>query len=1287
MNLSATTKKLQQHILLCILCLSMFTLIGQHQDYSSHLEQPIKELIHNLNYDSVFVQLEDSTINLYLPQNENLLLLKGKALLRTEQFQQVLLTSQYLLEHTTKPNLVFKSYLLAGEANIQLNNFNAAKKCLKKAQSVFPQNCPEELKFLLSAKWISLYLKENNLLKARNELIHLNTIMKSIQNTTFQTIEHITEGDVAAQQHQFQKASNCYKKAIHLAENLPDKHFIAKAYQKYHHALSLIRPITPLPIYNSGQYPISTLTDYYQVYIYSKYFSDKGPEINVFEHPKYTENYHCIAIGKQDVVYTGNDVSLSMYRGNKASILFHFPQKVLDEGVQKETYALETDNKGKVYAGGKSYFGYITKDENGTPGLVPISNQIDSLDFEKITHIGFLNQNTYFCSPQYIIEWNATNTRILSTQTSFRLFNANEQLWVWKKNAGLFQFSNGQLKRIENGEKFAYTEIQDIVGLNHSKIIVATKNSGLFLYENRKISLFGSSYHSYIAPKNINCAINLENGKLGIGTNSGLLIVDDTGKVIHEFNKENGLKSSQVNQLYKDKQQTLWVVLKTGIYRIEYPNPLINFSQKYGLNDSPINTITEHDSNLYIGTKSGLKYTNSTSHDSLVQQVWPNAIKLFKTVANIDGDCRSIASTRGSLFIASSKGIYELTPNNKVIKHSDLNASYILVPSFDSTVVYVGLINGLASLKHQNGNWGFEKKLTGFNAQVNSLEEDNNRGICIGTTNTIWRFIPNQQKFKHYPVETNSYNAYKIMGQVFGQREIGASMKYDEKEDAFTDKSIFPPEVFGELSIDYNFYYQTNRSGEYYYINSLVEDHFVILNKNVDTLFSSLNRTHWPKDIRKMGASYVMYYDRLQRLWLGFQNGDLYCYNGSIQKKMKQPYQAYIRSVLLDDTIQAKLNQKNYQSVQSILDYPIKQIRFDFAALAPDHNNNNEYWTWLEGFESKPSGFESWSNLSFIQYNNLPEGNYTFHLRARNNLHQISEKATYHFKILSPWYRTLLAYIIYSLLFVVFIVLLYQWQSQKQLIKLKAQQTEELKARYEEEKREQEKEMYQMQSAQMQLKALRSQMNPHFTFNAMSAIQNLILKGKRQEALQSISDFSRILRKTLDHSDIMYISLKEEIDFIQSYLEVEKLRFESKFGYRIEWKSKTEPEAIFIPSMLIQPYVENAVKHGLLHKYAEGKLLILLTLQSEILHCTIEDNGIGREAASKTNVHFAQQQYQSKGMSITQKRLELINNLSDSKVFLHITDLTNEQNQATGTRIELKIPVKINAHYEPEQII
>ena len=211
-------------------------------------------------------------------------------------------------------------------------------------------------------------------------------------------------------------------------------------------------------------------------------------------------------------------------------------------------------------------------------------------------------------------------------------------------------------------------------------------------------------------------------------------------------------------------------------------------------------------------------------------------------------------------------------------------------------------------------------------------------------------------------------------------------------------------------------------------------------------------------------------------------------------------------------------------------------------------------------------------------------------------------------------------------------------------------------------------------------KALQVQMNPHMLFNALNSIQLYIVMNDADNALKHITKFSKFLRRMLNNASKDFVTIEEEIDTIRLYLDIEDLRFDGCFDFELEIDSEIDVKTTEMPSMILQPYIDNAINHGLLHIKGRKRLLhIKFEKQSEaIIACIIQDNGVGRKKATeiKENSGIVRT---AKGMQVTAEQLKLMNRYAQGQYAVHVTDLYDNQNEACGTRVEIQINVKNKA--------
>jgi hypothetical protein len=207
----------------------------------------------------------------------------------------------------------------------------------------------------------------------------------------------------------------------------------------------------------------------------------------------------------------------------------------------------------------------------------------------------------------------------------------------------------------------------------------------------------------------------------------------------------------------------------------------------------------------------------------------------------------------------------------------------------------------------------------------------------------------------------------------------------------------------------------------------------------------------------------------------------------------------------------------------------------------------------------------------------------------------------------------------------------------------------------------------------LEQKMLRLQMNPHFIFNSLSVIMEFIDKKLNDTASKYLSTFASLMRSTLESTRKDFIYLEEEVSWLGNYLELQKLRYANNFHYSIEVDEKLDPDDVKIPPMLIQPFVENAIEHGIRHKNAPGHISVSFRLDNNMIKCEVEDDGVGREKAWEIE-HKTRKSHTSMATDIILDRIQSINKKMKHKIRLDIVDMMSESNEPNGTKVVLDMP-------------
>jgi ligand-binding sensor domain-containing protein len=338
-----------------------------------------------------------------------------------------------------------------------------------------------------------------------------------------------------------------------------------------------------------------------------------------------------------------------------------------------------------------------------------------------------------------------------------------------------------------------------------------------------------------------------------------------------------------------------------------------------------------------------------------------------------------------------------------------------------------------------------------------------------------------------------------------------------------------------------------------------------------------------------------------------------------------------------------------YDSTGFFLPHRNNDIRFEFSGISFKSAGEIKYQYRLLGLQSE------WRTTTDEQLNfpSLSSGKYTLQLRAINKYRVESRVKEVSFTIEKllrekTWFRILILFLIIDTIWLFF-------RYRIGAVRKKAKEQAILNQRI----------------AELEQKALRSQMNPHFIFNSLNSIQQYVAERDITGANNFISDFSRLIRMTLDLSTNTFINMSDEIEYVTTYLKVEKTRLENQFDYSINIDKDLNLHEIYVPPLLLQPYVENSIRHGIKYKKENNGMINICVQRKEAdILVSIEDNGIGREAAQqyKSKYHI---QYQSKGMSINKDRIDILNSHNDKKIEIFINDLYDKNNEAAGTRVDI----------------
>jgi ligand-binding sensor domain-containing protein len=362
--------------------------------------------------------------------------------------------------------------------------------------------------------------------------------------------------------------------------------------------------------------------------------------------------------------------------------------------------------------------------------------------------------------------------------------------------------------------------------------------------------------------------------------------------------------------------------------------------------------------------------------------------------------------------------------------------------------------------------------------------------------------------------------------------------------------------------------------------------------------------------------------------------------------------QDMLRPVVSGITIFEKLRPL-YQHISAIeLSYLENFFTINFSSLAAIPETAIEYAYQLESYDSD---WVSGISRNFATYTDVKGGNYVFKVKARYKDGTWSKPAQLLLHIKPPfwetwWFRT-------TVFASLTLLIAYGAKiREKRLLKIERDKIE-LRERI----------------ASSEMKALRSQMNPHFLYNSLNAIRLFVLQNDSDNAEKYLVKFARLMRLILDNSRQEWVSLPSELQQLKLYMDLEQLRFNHKFDYTIQIPDSLSLEQVLIPPMIIQPYIENAILHGIAHKKTKGHIHVSIALGVDCLKCIVEDDGVGRKITQEIK-RKSIPSHKSVGLQVTEERLLLISHHKGRKGSVQIDDLYDENKEPLGTKVSIELP-------------
>ena len=958
------------------------------------------------------------------------------------------------------------------------------------------------------------------------------------------------------------------------------------------------------------------------------YTHNSGLVSNLVTKIFFSENIETLFIGTQDGLTIYNE-----YIGFKS---FHPKFKNVTKSLTITSFA-EINEEVYIFTAESGVF----KFQQSSEYIVEVS-EVHEFFYEK-TNLVFADSNCFLAS------FNQISLEILNKKSKkqFKKFglisdfvkDSNDNIWIaaWQNNywnkGGLYKYTGDSLIKFNS---FLDIESDNITALEYDEIEnilwIGTQDQGLYLFPINHFVFYDNDLLN-LNKINVNNFIE-HDSKIYISTSKGVVIISEQGNKIipidlfkkrfKHFAKKNIKSKYQYLVDKKGSYNKYQSLIKKNLYSYSNPYSQLAHDNKKACNEGCL--------------------CNPSYYDLLTN-------KQFAKLAEVFTD------KKGNVWVGSNVGIFKIIGND--IKYYDLEGNHFSSFIFDNkNKLLASNCNSLfkyQQIEYDNVHLKFNSAQG--NIPINASKIRQNKG-------GIWFLSPNGV----YVLDDDEF--HKITSQLPDVFFTDICFDNDNVILGGTNGNIYIGKYTkGKFALEHTI------SSEYGLIGTTISwlechDKKLIIGTNKGINIISLEKLYQTNLVRiKTYNRHDGFFDYNGKtsfiddkgyLWIGSNNILKVDLNLAEAKQTVTP-QFLIKKIEVNDeefdlsTIERQNIWTNIPETPINLLYNQNSITFYFDVIRFFNPQELSFSYKLEGTN------KAWSEPTRdkkIVFQNLNPGKYKLRIKAFcNNENSFEEELVVDLNISFPLWQRWYAIVSIGILvaFVVWLIVFVRTRAIRKRERVRRKLAEKI--------------------SEFEMKALRAQMNPHFIFNAINSIQNFMLDNDIDKALNYLSDFAKLIRLTLDNVSKKLIPLEDELEYLKYYLNLERMRFNKSFELEISISDDYNFYKVLIPPMLIQPFVENAIKHGFICKKPDARITLRFEIIEEIfLRCTVEDNGIGREKSKSLNKN--NKMHKSYGTFITNERLNLLNETQNKNGYkIQIIDLYDDDENPAGTRVEIFIPV------------
>lgn len=816
---------------------------------------------------------------------------------------------------------------------------------------------------------------------------------------------------------------------------------------------------------------------------------------------------HGICQDENGVMYFGNTGNILSFDGNEWRSIKVVPGRT--------TRSLLRASDGTIYAGSQGDFGHLVVD---SVGAYHYKSLVDSTlrkehPFTNVWFIHEIEGTIYFQSEEQLFA--LQNGQLVTLPMPGEIhtsFNVNDQLVARMRDNGLMVWKNQQWTKVKGSELFEVYAVFGILSTADSnKKIVISQEIGIFEWNlsQNQLTPIETEHDEQLINYFLFGAQRVGSNRISLATkDKGLIFINNEGKELGRVDKRLGLVSNDIQNQFVDQDGNLWLTTSNGIVLINLNARLSYFGQLQGLHggvESVLETVHLNQKHLFVGTNEGLFELKATD---------PSSFRVFKKISGIRHAVWDLDRFDDHLLVSTSEGLYKIDLNDlsrqcEQIHRENTNATYV-----DSTenllIGFGGKGLFVLDLPSYSLNYAMQQPFT----TATGIEKQ-----MRGDTSQYWVGLHGQGVFKlsHHKggffVEFFNGSSYGLPQDhilvpnklndaiVFGS--TAGILAVDETEMDNEVFTFFMPTTIGDSSIDSALFYFLEDEKNIWYC---IDNNVGVYDKGKNTY---TNRPFWGI---KQGRVNVLYRSPdKDYLWIGAADGLVrYSINGEVP--YKENFKALIRSVQTTGKKLAFGGIKGDHLQPILVAYDKSFISFKFSAPYFEDHQPIEYSFWLEGYTQE---WSEWKEKNQVDFTNLPEGEYTFHVKARNVYKQEAEEAFIKFTISTPWYRTTFAYIGYLIVFILIIFLAIKLSS----IRLKAQ-NKRLEKAVQERTKEIEEKNTRLESQKEEILHQKTEIED--SINYAQRIQKAILPVKEEMKKQLVDSFIMFWPKDVVSGDFYW---------------------------------------------------------------------------------------------------------------------------------------------------------------------